>query len=394
MTTTDAPQPTESAEPDDSTFADDGTVAFEDDLDKFLTSDEDSARFLTSYVLQCFGRSRRGATVNRLINNWLTEHSLEMFPEIRSADYYGEVEIRRISVSEDTPADRGSRSAPDTSPEDGTDAGWVLSSLKGDAEELDCLQYGDTTSDAIELMQQKNRTKLPVFFSKADRSTLIGTVTLADLSFDRATETTKLITLATTQVPVVGTNEKLFDWVATILQHGFIYGKDTKHRIVQIYTIFDLAFHLNAIAAMFLRANEIEELLREVLAEVPEETLRSAVKARGSLEDVHVDVAKTTKLTKEEINPDGSNDSDQSFVNSLMFAHYIKAVADESIWNSVFRGDIISDDDKPRCIHSLNDARLARNNVMHFSRSQPPENLIPSFEALAVWLRQIVNART
>ncbi len=380
------------AEVSDARIDDDVHVP-QDELDKFVSSSQNSIQLATSYVLECFGRSRRGAMVNRQINAWLAKHELEMFPDISSADYYGEVEIRRLSLSSEpkTPEEAGGPN--EYSSDQASTGGWVLSALKSDADELDALQYGDSVNDAIELMQQRKRTKLPVFFSKSDRSTLIGTVTLSDLTFDKVSERTKLINVATTQVPVVGTNEKLFDWVPTILQHGFIYGKNPKDEIVQIYTTWDLATHLNSIAAMFLRANEIEELLRGVLADVPEHKLRAAIN-RGPLTDIFVDAEESIKLTAEEVRGDGSDDSERSYAHTLMFADYIKAAADETIWAEVFRGGRITDEDKPRCIRSLNDARLARNRVMHFNRSQIPEDMIPSFEALAAWLRQVVKSKS
>lgn len=356
-------------------------------MDEFAESSDTRAQFPTSYVLKCFGRTRRGAMVNRRINGWLAENGLEMFPDIASADYYGDVEIRRLP-SGTAPQDPDQNYGSHEYASEQAVGGWVLSALKSDADELDCLQYGDSVSDAIELMQQRKRTKLPVFFSQADRSTLIGTVTLSDLTFDKVTDKTKLINVATTQVPVVGTNEKLFDWVPTILQHGFIYGKNAKNEIVQIYTTWDLATHLNSIAAMFLRANEIEELLRGILTNVPEQKLRAAISG-GPLTSIYIDAERTINLTPEEVRGEGTDDTEQSYAHGLMFADYIKAVANETIWSEVFRGGRITDDDKPRCIRSLNDARLARNRVMHFNRSQIPEDMIPSFEALAAWLRQV-----
>lgn len=371
---------------------DDDKQTHQDELDKFISSNHTHVQLATSYVLECFGRSRRGAIVNRRINEWLAEHELEMFPDISSADYYGEVEIRRLSLNVKPKPPEQTEASNEHTSDQAAVGGWVLSSLKSDADELDCLQYGDSVNDAIELMQQRNRTKLPLFFSKNNRSTLIGTVTLSDLTFDKVSDETKLINVATTQVPVVGTNEKLFDWVSTILQHGFIYGKNVKNEIVQIYTTWDLATHLNSIAAMFLRANEIEELLRGVLADVPEAKLRKAIE-KGPLTDVYIDVDKNVKLTKEEVNAGGSDDSEKSYAHTLMFADYIKAAANETIWAEVFREGHITDEDKPRCIRSLNDARLARNRVMHFNRSEIPEDMIPSFEALAVWLRQILQSK-
>lgn len=366
-----------------------------DELHKFVSSNKTSVQLATSYVLECFGRSRRGAIVNRRINEWLADNQLEMFPDISSADYYGDVEIRRLSSDSEPQTPKPDKSSNESASEKSAVGGWVLSSLKSDADELDSLQYGDSVSDAIELMQQRNRTKLPLFFSKNDRSTLIGTVTISDLTFDKVFEQTKLINVATTQVPVVGTNEKLFDWVSTILQHGFIYGKNARNEIVQIYTTWDLATHLNSIAAMFLRANEIEELLRGVLADVPEAKLKKAINIKkGPLTDVYIDTEQSITLTKEEVDASGPDDSEKSYAQKLTFADYIKAVADDTIWSEVFRVGRISDEDKPRCIRSLNDARLARNRVMHFNRSEIPEDMIPSFEALAVWLRQIMQSKS
>lgn len=375
------------------TDIDEEEQSHQDELDKFVSSNKSSVQLATSYVLECFGRSRRGAIVNRRINEWLTENELEMFPDISSADYYGDVEIRRLSLNTEPQTPKPEEMSNEPASEQSAVGGWVLSSLKSDADELDSLQYGDSVSDAIELMQQRNRTKLPLFFSKNDRSTLIGTVTISDLTFDKVSDQTKLINVATTQVPVVGTNEKLFDWVSTILQHGFIYGKNARNEIVQIYTTWDLATHLNSIAAMFLRANEIEELLRGVLADVPEAKLRKAIK-KGPLTGVFIDTEQSVTLTEEEVSASGPDDSEKSYAQNLMFADYIKAVADETIWAEVFREGRISDEDKPRCIRSLNDARLARNRVMHFNRSEIPEDMIPSFEALAVWLRQILRSKS
>ena len=367
----------------------------QDELDEFVSSNKTSIQLATSNVLKCFGRSRRGVIVNRRINEWLAENQLEMFPDISSADYYGDVEIRRLSLDSEPKTPKSDESSNESASEKLAVGGWVLSSLKSDADELDSLEYGDSVSDAIELMQQRNRTKLPVFFSKKDKSSLIGTVTMSELTFDKVSDQTKLIDVATTQVPVVGTNEKLFDWVSAILQHGFIYGKDPKRsEIVQIYTTWDLATHLNSIAAMFLRANEIEELLRGVLANVEEAKLKNAIKAKGSLTEVYIDTEQSMTLTKEEVNPSGADDSEKSFSEKLTFADYIKVVADDTIWSEVFRAGSIPDEDKPRCIRSLNDARLARNRVMHFNRSEIPEDMTPSFEALAVWLRQIVQSKS
>lgn len=162
-------------------------VEEEDELDRFVNSGGQSRSFPTKYVLDRFGRTRRGAVVNARIQRWLDKHDLEMRPAIAEADYYGEVLIRRAARLEP-----GSQEAPTDVPSAIITASfpgvnsWVLSSLKDDAEELDFLEYGASVDAAVDMMKEKNRTKLPLFFSKEDRATLIGTVTLADLTFDAA----------------------------------------------------------------------------------------------------------------------------------------------------------------------------------------------------------------
>lgn len=180
-----------------------------DDLDRFVASRETSSIFTTKYVLSCFGRERRGSVVNRAIQDWLHAKKLEMIPSISEADYYGQVEIRLIGETADSSAESGNTARSTTSSlptPSGTDS-WVLSSLKDDAEELDILEYGASVEDAISRMKDNNRNKLPLFFSDSDRSSLIGTVTLADLSFEQTDKDSKLVEKAVKQVPVVSTNE-------------------------------------------------------------------------------------------------------------------------------------------------------------------------------------------
>ncbi|TAP27857.1 CBS domain-containing protein [Arthrobacter sp. S41] len=358
-----------------------------------VSTDGVIAEVSTISVLQKFGRARRGAIINSHIANWLDKKKLEMIPPIADADYYGNVRIQRRHDSIDNSENsKQSTSRPSEEPESNAGmTGWVLSALKEDAEELDSLQYGDSVEDAMKLMDERKRTKLPVFFSKSDKSTLIGTVTLSDLTFEKTNSNSKLIEKANTHVPVVGTNEKLFDWIPSILTHGFVYGKNSKGEIVQIYTTFDVAMHLNTITAMFLRANEIEELLRESLSSVTDLALDEAVGSYKRLTDIPLDHSGTVTFTREEISANGSTEDDSTSLDKLTFADYMKCVAHPGIWSEEFAIASQAGFEKEQCIRSLNDARLARNKVMHFTRSEALENLIPSFEALAVWLRKVVT---
>lgn len=238
-------------------------------------------------------------------------------------------------------------------------------------------------------MKTKGRTKMPLFFDDVDRSTLIGTVTLTDCTMDVASHETRLVELAQTQVPVVLTNEKLSDWIPAILQHGFVYGRNPDGCVVQIYTTHDLAVHLNSIAQMFLRVHEIEELMRNILDQVPDHELREAMNNVGNINSIATSDGSGNLFKPEEIRPAGQS-STERFVESLMFSDYMKCISYPEVWTGYFASANTNLAlDREKCLRSLNDARLARNRVMHISRQEVLETLAPSLECLAVWLRKI-----
>lgn len=370
--------------------------AYENPFDKFLEEGVDRS-VSTQEVLSWYGRERRGAAVVRWIHSDLEDLELVMSPPIEEADYYGNVEIENNSSDSD---EEGRNSLEDSEePErvaegdsrrssSASVSGWILSSLKPDAGTLDFLTYGQTTDHAVDIMKTRGRSKLPLFFDGADRTSLIGTVTLADLTMESATSESKLIDLAQTKVPVLPTSDSLMDWIPVILQHGFVYGKNADGQIVQIYTVSDVASHLNALAQMFLRVNELEDLIRGLLSRFDEDDVKKAKSSAGSLTKIPLNEEQSRFLADSEVSAPGN--IPEHVVNTFMFSDYMKCFGDPDLWNQLSRsaqaGMVL---DKEKCIRSLNDARLARNKVMHISSQDVLDGLIPSFEAAAVWLRRL-----
>lgn len=349
----------------------------------------------TQEVLSWFGRERRGAAVIRRINSDLEDFGLEMSPPIDEADYYGEVSIMPAfsSVKEsvgDLEPNLREGVAVDGDASDDRATGWIISSLKPDAGTLDFLTYGQTVDDAVDKMKTRGRSKLPLFFDERDRSSLIGTVTLSDLTMDSATSDSKLIDLAQTKVPVLPTSDSLMDWIPVILQHGFVYGKSADGSIVQIYTVSDVAHHLNTLAQMFLRANELEDLIRGFLSRFPSDEVAAARGSVNSLTSIPLDPNGTKYLSQDELN--AGSGADEHVSEGYMFSDYMKCFGDQDFWGSRVAGQpSFGGLDKEMCIRSLNDARIARNKVMHISSQEILDTLIPSFEAAAVWLRKLAK---
>lgn len=357
---------------------------------------EDLVRVSTREVLGWFGRERRGSVVNSWINRVLENEGLAISPAIEEADYYGAVEISKLQRQIEPDRDIESETFDESNEEDQSPSvsaessqwGWILSSLKDDADPFYFVEYGATVGDALETMKEHGCTKLPVFLRGVERTSLIGTVVAADLTCDVATQDDKVVPKAVHQVPVASTTDKLFDCIPLILQHGYIYGRANNGEVVQIYTRHDVAMHLNSLTQMFLRVNEIEDLMRRVLRQVPEEELNENPYRRKTLRQIPLDSAEPpSTLDSDEVSGGGQDVEHVS--SSYTFADYMKALSSDDIWERYFSPNLPDSFGKELCIRSLNDARIARNRVMHGSRQEALQSLVPSFECAAVWLRRI-----
>ncbi|MDP9832676.1 CBS domain-containing protein [Trueperella abortisuis] len=373
----------------------DGTGTFpfniqQDDSDaEFDYNDDGSIRSIqisTQNLLKRKNKVRRGNITNKEIRDELTRTKWEIFPAIENANYYGDVRLSPISSGSEASHSgitNGNNAASHIS---SAVQGSVLSLLKADEpNDLDYLTYGMTPKEALSQMQSTGRSKMPLFFNEEDMSSMIGSVTVSDLAFGIAEGKRKLVEMAQTQVPVFPTESKLSDCIPSILQNGFIYGSDSNRQIVQIYTLADLAKHLHSTSEMFLRVQEIENLIRRILSQATEDQLKKAVASTPALTEIKKSNNSAPLFTQEDISYGLSNESER-YVETLTFAGYMKCFSSEVVWDSCFGN--INGLDRDKCLSALNDARLARNKVMHISNDEIVETLTPSFECLAVWLRK------
>lgn len=345
-----------------------------DSLTEFTGS---SKAYPTVDILRAFKRERRGSRAVQEISQFFAERNFRLEPPIGDADYYGSVEVRReASHSESNADERDIASA-------------FLSALKNDGVDLDCLYYGMTLEDAVEQMSLTDRTKMPLFFDENDKTSLIGTVLLSDIASELARHSDrKLVELATLNVPCVRTSDQIQDWIPAILEHGFIYGKDSHDQVVQIYTAKDVAKYLHDLANMFLRAYEVENLIRQILEDLDDSEIHHARSNTPQLTDIKELGSDKPLFSPQDLS--SHNSETEAPIEQLTFADYMKCLADEAIWGKHF-ASLDLDLDRDLCIKSLNDARLARNHVMHYGRQDKMQQLGSSFECLAVWLRKVAG---
>ncbi|MCC5673420.1 hypothetical protein JNE43_00995 [Kocuria rhizophila] len=241
---------------------------------------------------------------------------------------------------------------------------------------------------AIAEMKQNGRTKMPLFFDVNNKKSLIGTVTAEKIAFSED-DNPRIIDLIGPRVPVVRTDDPLFESVEAILEHGFVYGKDSDGEVVQIYTTADVATHLNSITQMYLRVDELEELIREVLMRLDEPEIDAALSRTKSLRAIKLNDL-DEKLAKSDINSDDTENSSHR-AERLMFSDYMKVIGDEQVWSAFFGAGNL-DLDKKSCVMSLNDARKARNKVAHNNRSDI-DSTIAVVEAAKAWLNYVLERK-
>ena len=263
----------------------------------------------------------------------------------------------------------------------------MVSSLKDDDAELDRLHYGDKVEFAVNEMQRRGHSRMPLFFQKGDKTMLIGTVSVQDLLLAEE-GTTELVDLAQTTLPEIPTDDKLFDHIQTILEHGAAYGKDPSGEIVQIYTASDVANRLNTLAQMFLRVNEIEDLARQFLTGIDEQEVEAARNAHKSLKDIPLDLGGNKHLSQNDI---ATNETKGHPAESYMFSDYMKCIGNPGLWERHVQSTPFGEHlDKENCIRSFNGARIARNAVAHRADQETLSKLVPQLESLAVWMRKLV----
>lgn len=366
------------------------------ELEDYLANSAGPVEVETIAVLGMFGRERRGSAVNREIREYLIENDLDMLPSIEDADYYGTVQLSRRPEDDGKPADDSAPAGPElanpktagpsTAPLE--DSRTVLSSLKADKDgNLDFLTFGMTAEQAAEKMHTSGRSKMPLFWDENARDYIIGTVRISDLTFDRADSKTNIVDLAQLQVPIVSTDEHLLDAIPIILENGFVYGRGANGTIVQIYTVADVSSHLNSLAQMFIRANSIEDRLRTFLQSIPEHELKRAKRATSDINSIVLN-HKGETLSEEELA--GQTGEGEHIVHQFTFADYMKIFADQGVWDTYIRPSSPGSDlSREKCIRSLNLARKARNSVMHGTKPEHLEALLPSFKLLESWIKNM-----
>ncbi|KAA8720370.1 hypothetical protein [Corynebacterium spheniscorum] len=330
-------------------------------------------------LLEIAGVKRRGKQITRRINTKFADAELIFEPALAQADYYGQVRIRpqkpetRSSKVSSASEDAGDELAP-------RQTEIMLSALKEDSAEFECLALGTTPLEALDEMVQSGYSKMPLFWDINKRTSFIGTVRVSKLGAviadayatpssgpaneNQPKEESKpqekenkpqeeenklkkeermpqldaedLLRAVETGAKVVSTSERLDDWVQEILDSGYIYGKDADGNIVQIYTRSDIGTYMHRMANAFIRVQNLEEVIRAILPRFMTSNLQDGsfdneLKKirRISLQDVKSFV-REEPLLKSDAGEDRTDP--QKKILDLTFAQYVKCFGSEDLW--------------------------------------------------------------
>lgn len=344
-------------------------------------------------LLEKAGVKRRGKQITRRINTKFADAGLIFEPALAQADYYGQVRIRpqkpetRSSEVSSASEDAGDELAP-------RQTEIMLSALKEDSAEFECLALGATPLEALDEMVLHGYSKMPLFWDINKRTSFIGTVRVSKLAAviadayatpssgpanknqpkeenkppeeenkpeEEANEPKEegnkppeegsepeeeermpqldaedLLRAVETGAKVVSTSERLDDWVQEILDSGYIYGKDADGNIVQIYTRSDIGTYMHRMANAFIRVQNLEEVIRAILPRFMTSNLQdgSFDNELKKIRRISLQDVKSFEDEKPLLKSDAGEDrtDPQKKILDLTFAQYVKCFGSEDLW--------------------------------------------------------------
>lgn len=276
----------------------------------------------TKRLIHLNGNARRGAVVNKQINDRLKSNGLICEPEIENADYYGDVVIY-------DPRDK--------IPQPKTVTALPVSAFVGEYDGLISCGLEMPAVKVQTLMIMKDISQVPVLSN--DKKNMHGVITWQSIAQYRGD--LNLAKAADIQGPrshVASSSDDFLDHVISIIDKEFLFYRAPDGRVDGIITASDLAQAFHSSAGIYIQLQEIETRLRILLDKSPIPRLQG-------------------RLT-----PNRRNATDFRGAIDMSFGEYIHALQDADVWKAAG----ISLDQKV-CLDLLTEVKNVRNGVMHFS---------------------------
>lgn len=309
-----------------------------------------------SKLLKKYGVSRRGNHVIRTVDSWLNKYDLIATPAFGSAYVYGVIEISPI------PKLGAKQSGEDTYRDGAIPTLSILRSanlnnIEDESIKLISVSRDTNLTEAITLMIKYDFSQLPIL---SGRSVVEGLISWK--SIGRALVLGKdcnKVRDCKEDALVFSLNEPLFKAVKTILEKDAVLIRDNNQTICGIVTATDVGEHFISLSEPFLLLEQIENLIRKILAD---------------------------KFTKEDISHLLELDRELNDLSELTFGQYIRIIENPTNFQKL-KIKI----DRGIFIEMLKKTCDIRNEVMHFNPDPIEDEDIEQLRQTLTFLTIIVT---
>ena len=294
-----------------------------------------------------FGYARRGYRVVREILHMLEKHHLRTSPDFQFEYIDNSVSIE---LDDDMEAEEEDERASPT---------IRVDSLAAAHNEPVQVAPDDTVLKAITLMRIKGFSQLPVMTTETVVKGVISWRSIGKAYVDGRSPRNAQECME--EPHEVATSATLADVTREIWKHDYVLVRGRDRKITGIVTAADLALQFDELALPFLSIGEIEHHLRNLV--------------RG-------------KFTVEELAEAAKGEKEVRGPNDLTFGDYCRLLGDEESWIKLNLNI-----DRKEFIKLLEEVRVTRNDVMHFSPDGIEPDDVKQLGQLVRLLRDLVHSQ-
>jgi len=291
-----------------------------------------------------FGRARRRDGVVREIRHKLEEHNLRTSPDFEFAYIDNSISIE---LDDDDTAD-GVEEEP-ASPTVHVD------SLQAAHNKPASVSPSDTVVLAITIMRIKGFSQLPVMTNERDVKGVISWRSIG-MAYSNG-GTPERVEDCMEQANEIGVEAMFEDAARAVWKHDYALVRGEHKKITGILTAADLALQFEELAHPFLQIGEIEYHLRNLVRD---------------------------KFTVDELTAVAKGEKDVRGPGDLTFGDYCQLFGREDLW-----GKLGLNIDRREFIRHLEEVRIIRNDVMHFSPDGIEPEDVGQLTELLEFLRQL-----
>ena len=335
-----------------------------DDISKGMKDDDSKGAPLASLTVREFigefGYARRGAVIVSAISSELDERDLQTTPFFNAVSIDSVISIEPKQKDPKETAGDSSAKQENGDSANAADPTIRIGALTAAGRKPVSVKRDNPLNVATTIMQLNDFSQLPVMQSEYDVKGVVSWKSIAArVLLGREHESVRQCMVP---AETIDSDKLLFDAVGIIQRHDYVLVKDN-NKITGIVTASDIAQQFAQLATPFLLVGEIEGQVRRLIGEFTPEQLSASR------------------------NPKSAKPKPIEGPEDLTFGDYVQLLRKEENWDRLRLSGI----DRKKFVDCLDEVRKIRNDVMHFSLDDLPQETIKKLEDFAGFFRNLVR---